>query len=350
MGSRSTLVLVLLACICQAAGSAAEQPPVGVIFQTDTLYRSDNHGDNWCITWASDDSQITSLCDGDWLGSKRPYHNHLYRIIGGPDAFSRHDLPSYPDLSGKEGSWFGYGIVSVDGILYSVISKTPGESWSGPFRGIKLLKSPDNGKTWYRVNQRGPERPLGPRDDARNEVNADEMFFLEEFGLPHQSRPAYPFSYVDFVPRREMTTFISIRQRAPTPTGCFWPASPRTSSVSEATGNTLRSMKIAGRYGHRTSRSEVTSTYSPRRAMTGITSDGIHGCRRWCGTKASGSTSWSAAGLMRGAGLPPPIRITTIPGCTRARAALASGIRRIPGVHGGSSTIQTTGRLTIRGT
>ena len=199
IGCTSIFVLVLPACICQAACSAAEYLPEGVIFHTDTLYRSDNHGDNWCITWASDDSQVTSMCDGNWLGGKRFYHNHLYRIVGGPDKFSRHDLPHYPDLSGKSGSWFGYGIVSVDGALYSVISKTPGESWSGPFRGIKLLKSSDNGKTWHRVNRWGQERKLGPTDDARKEVNADEMFFLEEFGLPHQSRRAYPFSYVDFV-------------------------------------------------------------------------------------------------------------------------------------------------------
>jgi hypothetical protein len=169
IGGTSTLVLVLLTCIWQVGYSATRHPLEGVILHTETLYRSDNYDDNWCMTWASNDSQITSMCDGDWLGGKRPYHNHLYRIIGGPDKFSRRDLPNYPDLSGKSGSWFGYGIVSVDGILYSVISKTPGESWSGPFRGIKLLKSPDHGKTWCRVNQRGQERKLGPMDDARNQ-------------------------------------------------------------------------------------------------------------------------------------------------------------------------------------
>jgi len=139
------------------------------------------------------------MCDGDWLKGKRFYHNHLYRIVGDHDKFLRHDLPEYPDLSGKSGSWFGYGIITVDGFLYSVISKTPGDSWSGPFRGIKLLKSPDNGQTWYRVNRQGQGRKLGPLDDARNEVNAKEMFFLEEFGLPHQAKEAYPFSFVDFV-------------------------------------------------------------------------------------------------------------------------------------------------------
>ena len=126
-------------------------------------------------------------------------HNHLYRVIGDPEGFSREDIPNYPQFVSGTGSWFGYGITSVDGVLYSVISKTPANRWSGPFRGIKLLKSPDNGHTWYRVNRHGNEREIGPWDDARNEVNANEMFFLEEFGLPHQKQEAYPFSYVDFV-------------------------------------------------------------------------------------------------------------------------------------------------------
>ncbi|MCP4256456.1 MAG: DUF4185 domain-containing protein [Planctomycetes bacterium] len=173
--------------------------PTGITFHKDTLYRSDGNGDNWCITWAADNSQVTSMCDGNWIGAKHGFHNHLYRIIGGHRNFQREDIPNYPDFSGKSGSWFGYGIVSVDGTLYSVVSKTPGDSWSGPFRGIKLLKSTDNGHTWYRVDRYANERKTGPLDDARNEVNVKEMFFLEEFGLRHKAQKAYPFSFVDFV-------------------------------------------------------------------------------------------------------------------------------------------------------
>ena len=181
------------------AKAIQERVPIGITFHKDTLYRSDGKGDNWCITWAADDSQVTSMCDGDWLGAGHGYHNHLYRIIGGPDTFLREDIPGYPKFSGGPGSWFGYGIVSVDGVLYSVVSKTPGGGWSGPFRGIKLLKSRDNGHTWHRVDRHGNERKIDPWDDARNQVSADEMFFFEEFGLPHQQQEAYPFSYLDFV-------------------------------------------------------------------------------------------------------------------------------------------------------
>ncbi len=195
----SIVLLSLLLFGATACRRSRPPAPVGVDFHQDTLFRLGAHGDNWCITWAADDSQITSMCDGDWLDSGHGYHNHLFRILGGPDHFTREDLPGFPDFSGKEGSWFGYGIISVDGVLYSAVSKTPGTSWSGPFRGIKLLKSPDNGATWFRVDRHGNERRLAPLDEARNEVSEAEMFFLEEFGQPHVKQQAYPFSFVAFV-------------------------------------------------------------------------------------------------------------------------------------------------------
>jgi hypothetical protein len=192
-------ILYTAACAAATPQATSKPLPTGVIFHKDTLYRSDGNGDNWCITWAADDSQVTSMDDGNWLSGDHSYHNHLYRIIGGPDDFQREGIPNYPRFVSGTGSWFGYGIVSVDGILYSVISKTPANRWSGPFRGIKLLKSRDNGCTWHRVGRNGNERKIDPWDDARNEVSADEMFFFEEFGLPHQEQEAYPFSYLDFV-------------------------------------------------------------------------------------------------------------------------------------------------------
>jgi len=176
--------------------------PVGVKFQKETLRRIGSGGDNWCITWAKDGSQITSMCDGNWLKLDNPFggfHNHLFRILGEPNDFQREDIPDYPDFSGGEGSWFGYGIISVNDDLYSVISKTPRESWSDPFTGIKLLKSSDNGDSWYRIDRNENELFLEVNDSMRNVVNDDEMFFFKENGLPHKQQVAYPFSFVSFV-------------------------------------------------------------------------------------------------------------------------------------------------------
>lgn len=135
-------------------------------------------------------------------GSKKlclQIHNHLYRIKGGPENFKREDLPNYPEFSGKEGSWFGYGNVSVDGKVYSAASKTPGPSWSGPFTAVKLLKSTDNGHSWSRVDREGNELALTAMGSMRNVVNEQEMFSLKEHGIPHQTQEAYPFSFFDFV-------------------------------------------------------------------------------------------------------------------------------------------------------
>ena len=192
---------VLILALSVSCNRKPQRRPAGVQFHMETLKRVGSHGDNWCITWAKDGSQITSMDDGNWLNKPdAERHNHLYRITGEPEDFRRQDIPDYPDFSGEEGSWFGYGIVSVNGDLYSVVSKTPGKQWSGPFTGIKLLKSPDNGKSWYRIGRAGEALKYdGPVDSMRNVVNDTEMFFLKEYGMPHKEQMAYPFSFVDFV-------------------------------------------------------------------------------------------------------------------------------------------------------
>ncbi len=38
--------------------------PTAVVFDPETLTRSGTRGDNWCITWADDGHQYTSMDDG----------------------------------------------------------------------------------------------------------------------------------------------------------------------------------------------------------------------------------------------------------------------------------------------
>ena len=193
-------VLIFSAIFLISCDSELQKKPTGVEFHKETLKRIGNRGDNWCITWISNGDQITSMCDGRWLNEDRRFHNHLYRIIGEPETFTREDVPGYPLFTRELEGWFGYGVISIDDKLYSMVSKTPGPDWSGPFRGIKMLKSTDNGNKWYRVNSEGEEKFIEPNDNIlRDEVSKNEMFFLEESGRSAHGQKAYPFSFCSFV-------------------------------------------------------------------------------------------------------------------------------------------------------
>lgn len=173
--------------------------PSGVAFRTDTLRRIGHRGDNWCITWCADGSQVVSMDDGNWLRGEYAYHNRLYRIVGGPGDFVREEVSGYPRFTHAGEGWFGYGVCSVNGTLYSMVSRTPGENWDGPFRGVKMLKSTDGGESWNRVNGLGQERPIAPWDDAAQLDTKEEMFFLEEYGRFRDGEAAYPFAFCAFV-------------------------------------------------------------------------------------------------------------------------------------------------------
>lgn len=205
------IILIAALAIFVSCGDTSNIP-ISVKFKLDTVKRIGYRGDNWCITWAIDGSQIISMDDGNWLSQNQSmddeswlangepyYHNYLYRIIGDADNFTREEISGYPQFFWQGQGWFGYGICSVNGIIYSLVSKTPSDRWDGPFRGIKMLKSSDNGKYWYRVNRKGRERLLEPADEAREEVNHEEMFFLEEFGITKHGKTACPFSFCSFV-------------------------------------------------------------------------------------------------------------------------------------------------------
>jgi hypothetical protein len=125
-----------------------------VIFHPDSIVRDGVNGDNWCITWADDGHQYTSQDDGRGWQEEKDYNNRVWRIKGSPDRsgedpFTPEFLSNYPEYLYK-GGWFGYGITSVDGVLYHFITRTTKDEWSVPFQGAKLIYSPDHGATWYR--------------------------------------------------------------------------------------------------------------------------------------------------------------------------------------------------------
>jgi len=174
--------------------------PVNVQFQQSTLRRVGGKGDNWCQTWAADGSVITAMDDGEWFTSRYEYHSRLYRIFGNANNFSRQEIANYPNFHTDGDGWFAYGLLSVNGVLYSLVSKTQTGAWAeGPFRGMKMLRSYDNGNSWNRVDRNNNDRYLGRWDNARELLNRDEMFFFEEHGRNAHGKTAYPFAFASFV-------------------------------------------------------------------------------------------------------------------------------------------------------
>lgn len=179
---------------------ASGTTPTGVQFSTSTLRRIGGSGDNWCQTWAADDSVITAMDDGEWLSGGYVYHSRLYKIFGDADNFSRSEIDNYPDFHTDGDGWFAYGMLSVKGVLYSLVSKTQTGAWSeGPFRGMKMLRSYDSGNTWHRVDRNNNDRYLDRWDIGREELNLQEMFFFEESGRYGKGRTAFPFAFASFV-------------------------------------------------------------------------------------------------------------------------------------------------------
>jgi len=138
--------------------------------------------------------------DGDWLGGQYKYHSRLYKINGQSNGFSYNEIQDYPEFHVNGDGWFAYGVLSVKGVLYSLVSKTQHSAWSeGPFRGMKMLRSYDNGNSWHRVDKNNNDRFLSRFDNARELLSDNEMFFFEESGRFGKGKVAYPFSYATFV-------------------------------------------------------------------------------------------------------------------------------------------------------
>ena len=69
----------------------------------DTTIRFGGNGDNWHMSWANDDKQYVSLCDGYGLPGtpKGSYNSRAYAIIGDPPMLRFEFLPGYPELASK---------------------------------------------------------------------------------------------------------------------------------------------------------------------------------------------------------------------------------------------------------
>lgn len=152
----------------------------------ETTLRLGGVGDNWHMSWASDDVQYASLCDGSGFAGmpQADYNSRLYAIHGAPPDVRFAYLPGYPDLVNDWKTrdccrYYNFGTLALDGCIYQFLS-TPNRPFTEPaprFVGAKLIYSPDNGRTWR--NQDGSSPVVWEPWDERSRAN---MAFFEEPG------------------------------------------------------------------------------------------------------------------------------------------------------------------------
>ena len=149
-----------------------------------TVLRAGGVGDNWHMTWADDDRQYVSLCDGSGFAGlpQADYNSRAYALCGTPPDISFQYLPGYPDLVNTWGTaassrYYNFGILALGSALYQFLS-TPNRAFheSDPrFAGAKLIWSPDRGRTWHNQDGSTPVRwePWAERD------RTNMLFFRE---------------------------------------------------------------------------------------------------------------------------------------------------------------------------
>ncbi|GFE83694.1 hypothetical protein GCM10011487_56940 [Steroidobacter agaridevorans] len=156
----------------------------------ETTLRLGGNGDNFHMTWAADDDQFVAVCDGlGWLKDpKRYYNSRLYRIAGGPQQAQFREVEGYPELTGLLNTeniqrYYGFGTLAMNGHIYQFLS-TPnhqftsdaGTVWPGArFVGVKLIFSPDEGRTWFNQSRATPV--VWEPWSERSKIN---MLFFEE--------------------------------------------------------------------------------------------------------------------------------------------------------------------------
>lgn len=176
----------------------AGSPIKAVIRREETILRLGGSGDNWHMSWADDDRQYVSLCDGfGWPGLPgydmvgKEFNSRMYAISGNPPDIKFEFLPGYPELlnlvsapgTPQTNRYYGFGTLALNGRLYQFLStlnhrtsRPDGTPWPGiAFYGAKLIYSPDNGRTW--CNQDGSTPVVWEDWEHRTRQN---MIFFEE--------------------------------------------------------------------------------------------------------------------------------------------------------------------------
>jgi hypothetical protein len=181
----------LMTATSLSIASASKRGPrvKSLIRRDETIVRFPGSGDSWPMSWAADDRQYVSRCDGyGWdKDPKGMFNSRLMAVEGGPREAVFHDVAGYPDLfqTWREDVpvYYSFSTFALDGRIYQFLStqgqlspRTDGNAFpSKGWVGVKAIYSPDNGRTWF--NQNGSTPVVWEALGSRSRHN---MVFFEE--------------------------------------------------------------------------------------------------------------------------------------------------------------------------
>ena len=122
----------------------------------ESIVRKAKGSDNFPLTWSDDDALYTTFGDGRGFEPfvPRKLSLGLACITGGPDDFQATNVraPSIEQLGDGRNGRKGWGLLSVDGVLYLWIGHADQKGGQA-----QLAWSKDHGKTWEMADWRFPE-------------------------------------------------------------------------------------------------------------------------------------------------------------------------------------------------
>ena len=144
-------LFVLTLHLCHEASAAPPYPPSPVIGKivwapADTIVRKAAGSDNLPVTWAADDALYITWGDGWGFEPKVPKKLSMgfALIVGGPDDFRGINIRSEAEqLGGGRSGKKGWGIISVDGVLYLWMGHADRKGGQA-----QLAWSRDHARTW----------------------------------------------------------------------------------------------------------------------------------------------------------------------------------------------------------
>lgn len=158
----------------------------------ETILRYGGAHDTWHMTWAKDDQQYATGVEGGGFAerSKADVNSRLFSVRGGPQAATFSEVDGYP-MRGipmhrvQDTRYLNYGTLALDDCLYQFLSSYnrslpdfglgADPSSLGRFTTVKLIYSPNGGRTWHNQDGSTPVRWEDWGDRSRN-----NMVFFEE--------------------------------------------------------------------------------------------------------------------------------------------------------------------------